>query len=343
MEPPFCRGTKAVFESNRNRVARSAIIDHPQADVNREKHRERVISSGIVLRWKETDAGYRAKARWCVHGFKDIHEIERSCPTPELSSINITLQILALTTRVRWPTVRKHSCKATRVSEMGLCMPLRFPKKLPGVPEVALIRLDREVYGLVSGMSGWRSRIVSQLKEEGYEMNIYIYVCICILEPCLLSKLAVREEPAVDGGTIAYGELVGGATMRVCLGNAAIRSSLYPWAQNRLRSLDGSLGARLNRDESSCWLLRGDLLVMDGCSQDDYQHCTDPRLEGERVNVTSRWICNHVFRCPLGAGVVCCLSTCVKGSSASASAGLAWPGLFFSVCPLVLSGVHCYL
>ena len=128
VEPPFCRGTKAVFESNRNRVARSTIIDHPQADVNREKHRERVISSGLVLRWKETDAGYRAKARWCVHGFKDIHEIERSCPTPELSSINITLQILALTTRVRWPTVRKHSCKATRVSEMGLCMPLRFPK-----------------------------------------------------------------------------------------------------------------------------------------------------------------------------------------------------------------------
>ena len=28
----------------------------------------------------------KAKARWCVHGFKDpdIHEIERSCPTPEI-------------------------------------------------------------------------------------------------------------------------------------------------------------------------------------------------------------------------------------------------------------------
>ena len=32
------------------------------------------------------------------------------------------------------------------------------PEGLPGVPEGALIRLDREVYGLVSGMSGWRSR-----------------------------------------------------------------------------------------------------------------------------------------------------------------------------------------
>ena len=76
------------------------ITDSTQADVIREKHRERVVSSRLVLRWKETDTGYKAKARWCVHGFKDpdIHEIERSCPTPELSSINMTLQILASTT-----------------------------------------------------------------------------------------------------------------------------------------------------------------------------------------------------------------------------------------------------
>ena len=54
-----------------------AIIDSVQADVIRDKHRERVISSRLVLRWKETDTGYKAKARWCVHGFKDpdIHEI----------------------------------------------------------------------------------------------------------------------------------------------------------------------------------------------------------------------------------------------------------------------------
>ena len=82
-----------------------------------------------------------------------------------------------------------------------------LPEGLPGVPEGALIRLDREVYGLVSGMSGWRSRIVSQLKEEGYEMNVY--------EPCLFSEFAVREEPAVDGGWIAPGEFVGGVLLEV--------------------------------------------------------------------------------------------------------------------------------
>ena len=124
------------------------IMDPAQADVIREKHRERVISSRLVLRWKETDTGYKAKARWRVHGFKDpdIHEIERSCPTPELSSINITLQILASTTSEGTladgekafmqgdPSVRDEPLCATPPLE-----------GLPGVPEGALIRLDREV------------------------------------------------------------------------------------------------------------------------------------------------------------------------------------------------------
>ena len=49
--------------------------------------------------------------------------------------------------------------------------------------------------------------IVSKLKEEGYEMNVN--------EPCLFSKFAVREEPAVDGGSIAPGEFVGCVSLEV--------------------------------------------------------------------------------------------------------------------------------
>ena len=186
------------------------IIDPTQADVIREKQRDRVICSRLVMRWKETDTGYKAKARWCVHGFKDpdIHEIERSCPTPELSSINITLQTLASTTSEGTladgekafmqgdPSVREEPLYATPPS-----------KRLLGVPEGASVRLDREVYGLASGISGWRLRIVSQLKEEGYEMKVY--------EPCLFSKYAVIEEPAVDGGTIALQEFVGCVLLEV--------------------------------------------------------------------------------------------------------------------------------
>ena len=155
------------------------IIDSTQADVIREKHRERVISFRLVLRWKETDTGCKVKARWRVHGFKDpdIHEIERSC-----RPFNITLQILASTSSEGTladgekafmqgdPSVRDEPLYATPP-----------PEGLSGVPEGARIRLDREVYGLVSCMSGWRSRIVSQLKEEGYEINVY--------EPCLFQQV----------------------------------------------------------------------------------------------------------------------------------------------------------
>ena len=152
----------------------ATIIDSTQVDVIREKHPERVISSRLVLRWKETDTGYKAKARWCVHGFKDPdkHEIERSCPTSELSSINITLQILASTTSEGTLADREKAFMqgdpSVRDEPLYATPP---PEGLPGVPEGALIRLDREVSGLVSGMSGWRSRVVSQLKEEGYEMR----------------------------------------------------------------------------------------------------------------------------------------------------------------------------
>ena len=57
------------------------------------------------------------------------------------------------------------------------------------------------------------------------------------------------------------------------------------------------------------WLHHGDLLVMDGGCQDEYLHSTDPRLDGERVHITFRWLKNHVPQCPLGAGVMCCSPT----------------------------------
>ena len=58
-------GTTCLTKSKRSFRKRSKT----QADVIRDKQRDRVISSRIVLRWKETDIGCKAKARWCVHGF----------------------------------------------------------------------------------------------------------------------------------------------------------------------------------------------------------------------------------------------------------------------------------
>ena len=66
-------------------------------------------------------------------------------------------------------------------------------------------------------------------------------------------------------------------------------------------------GPSVDSDACSSWLHHGDLLVMDGRCQDEYLHCTEPLQGGERVKITFRWIRNHVHRCPLATGVVCCL------------------------------------
>ena len=48
----------------------------------------------------------------------------------------------------------------------------------------------------------------------------------------------------------------------------------------------------------------GDLLVMDGLTQLAYEHSTASELEGPRVNLTFRWISQHIRSCPL-AGLIC--------------------------------------
>ena len=66
----------------------------------------------------------------------------------------------------------------------------------------------------------------------------------------------------------------------------------------------------------SCRLGHGDILVMDGQCQDEFLHRTDPGREQDRINITFRWVKQHVSFCPLfKAGVACCLPTCAQGLS----------------------------
>ena len=54
---------------------------------------------------------------------------------------------------------------------------------------------------------------------------------------------------------------------------------------------------------SQIWLDHGDLLVMDGLTQYEYEHSTASELEGPRVDLTYRWISQHIRSCPL-AGLI---------------------------------------
>ena len=52
-----------------------------------------------------------------------------------------------------------------------------------------------------------------------------------------------------------------------------------------------------SNDGHSCWLGHGDILVMDGQCQDEFHHCTDPGSDQERINITFRWVKQHVASC----------------------------------------------
>ena len=72
----------------------------------------------------------------------------------------------------------------------------------------------------------------------------------------------------------------------VSLGSTA----LFRW--RRQSCLDG--------EEHLCCLGHCDILVMDGQCQDEFLHRTDPGREQERINVTFRWVKQHVSSCPQG-------------------------------------------
>ena len=51
---------------------------------------------------------------------------------------------------------------------------------------------------------------------------------------------------------------------------------------------------------SSIRLDLGDVLVMDGLAQSEYEHCTASELQGPRDNLTYCWEAQHTASCPLG-------------------------------------------
>ena len=72
---------------------------------------------------------------------------------------------------------------------------------------------------------------------------------------------------------------------------------------------------------SSIRLDHGDVLVMDGLAQSEYEHCTTSELQGPQVNLTYRWVAQHTASCPLAGVVGCVLPTCVQGLTESRSDG----------------------
>ena len=82
-------------------------------------------------------------------------------------------------------------------------------------------------------------------------------------------------------------------------------------------SLGNSVEFKVRRGRGSVPSLitldHGDLLVMDGLTQSEYVHCTASGLQGPRVNLTFRWVAQHIASCPLSGVMGCVLPSCVQG------------------------------
>ena len=101
-----------------------------------------------------------------------------------------------------------------------------------------------------------------------------------------------------------------------CLESAVRPNSLFQRVLAALQSSNGGVSPVRMMKATCAGLANGDILVMDGQCQGEFFHSTDPGREQEWINVTFRWIKQHVSSCPLfKAGVACCLPTCAQGSS----------------------------
>ena len=95
-------------------------------------------------------------------------------------------------------------------------------------------------------------------------------------------------------------------------------TATFRWARNS------------DRDGSSGWsqrLSHGDVLVMDGKAQDQFEHWAG--VQGERINLTYRWIKRHDPGCVSAtAGVLCCLPSCAEGLSVHRTPEVLGEGFF---------------
>ena len=129
-----------------------------------------------MLEWKlQDDGSVAAKSRTVLVGWKDptIYQMERAAPTPTQEGIMVTLQWLAsakVTGRIADLTnTFGQARKTSRKNKFATKLPpgVTHPKVGPG----QLLRVETEIYGLVSGPSWLRASLTVDLLAAGVGMR----------------------------------------------------------------------------------------------------------------------------------------------------------------------------
>ena len=135
---------------------------------------ENIIPTNMLDKWKlQDDGSVAAKSRSVLVGWKDpmIYQLERAAPTPTQEGIMVTLQWLAsakVTGRIADLTnAFGQARKTSRKNKLATKLPpgVTHPKVGPG----QLLRVETEIYGLVSGPSWLRASLTVDLLAAGYK------------------------------------------------------------------------------------------------------------------------------------------------------------------------------
>eukprot|EP00971_Amphidinium_carterae_P334504 6469826-Amphidinium_carterae.2 len=170
-----------------------------------------VADHGVKLSQQNwVDKRVEAKSRWIVQGFHDpdIDLIERSVPTPATGDVPMALQLMASHRMQAWTADCKsalmQSDKGMRSEPLYASPP---PDGLPGEERGCLIELKTEVYGLVSGPSGWRSTLLKRLKAVQWKRHplapcVFLYFeqnATSTGQPALTGVLVVETDDLLGG------------------------------------------------------------------------------------------------------------------------------------------------
>ncbi len=174
--------SERFLQESPQHVIESKFVDrYKPKEINKESlevYKKRALKEGrmdvIPLEKDHTNP----KSRWCCVGWRDpdVHQVERSAPTPLSSSLYCCFQLAASR---KWKTKIKdvktaflQSLPTTRTKKLACRQPR--DEALPGLNPRQLILLQTEVYGLVSGPSWWRRSLIKLITEDlGYKLNDY--------------------------------------------------------------------------------------------------------------------------------------------------------------------------
>ncbi|CAE7473706.1 GIP, partial [Symbiodinium necroappetens] len=163
-----------------------------------QQARQDAIEKGELQPLELSEDDTSPKSRWCVVGWKDpqIHQIERSAPTPSSASINVVLQLIASRRWCGYLRDVKTAFLQSRPTDRRVPIACMQPRDecMPGLHPDQLILLLTEVYGLVSGPSWWRSSLLQRLYKHNYHL--------CPYESCVLVLPGEKPGDPTEGVSV---------------------------------------------------------------------------------------------------------------------------------------------